>query len=58
LFEVREQLKLRSEYITDFRTISYEQKVVLFHVWRVNVKTTLGFINISLDDFLIDETAP
>jgi hypothetical protein len=32
--------------------------VVLLHLWRVNVKTTRGFINISLDDFLIDKTAP
>jgi hypothetical protein len=28
-------------------------KVVLLHLWRVNVKTTRGFINITLDDFHI-----
>jgi hypothetical protein len=30
----------------------YELKVVLLHLWRVNVKTTGGFSNISLADFL------
>jgi hypothetical protein len=28
-----------------------ELKVVLLHLWRVNVKTIPGFINITLDDF-------
>jgi hypothetical protein len=36
----------------------YELKVVvLLHLWRVNVKTTGGFINIPLADFFIDKTA-
>ncbi len=38
--------------------VNKELKVVLIHLWRVNVKTTRGFINIPLDDFLIDKTAP
>jgi hypothetical protein len=36
----------------------YELKVVLLHLWRVNVKTIGGFINIPLADFFIDKTAP
>jgi hypothetical protein len=37
----------------------YELKVVLLHLWRGNVKTIGGFINIPLADFFIDkETAP
>jgi hypothetical protein len=36
--------------------VSKELKVVLLHLWRVNVKTTRGFINIPLDDFHIDKT--
>ncbi len=31
---------------------------IVFHLWRVNVKTTGGFICISLGDFHIDKTAP
>jgi hypothetical protein len=27
-------------------------------LWRVNVKTTPGFINISLDNLFVDRTAP
>jgi hypothetical protein len=30
----------------------YEQKVVLLHLWCVNVKTIPGFIHIPLADFL------
>ncbi len=37
---------------------SKELKVVLIHLWRVNVKTARGFIYISLADFHIDKTAP
>jgi hypothetical protein len=36
----------------------YEQKRVLLHLWRVDVKTIGGFINISLADFFIDKTSP
>jgi hypothetical protein len=34
----------------------YELKVVLVHLWRVNVKTIRGFINILFDDFFVDKT--
>ncbi len=37
---------------------SQEQKVVLLHLWRVNVKTARGFIYISLGDFHKNKTAP
>jgi hypothetical protein len=30
----------------------YELEVVLFHLWRVNVKTIRGFNNIPLADLL------
>jgi hypothetical protein len=30
---------------------SHELKVVLIHLWRVNVKTIRGFISIHLADF-------
>ncbi len=33
-------------------------KVVLFHLWRVKVKTAGGFICISFGDFHIDKIAP
>ncbi len=33
-------------------------KVVLLHLWRINVKTTRGFLNIPLEDFHVDKTAP
>ncbi len=47
--------------IFDVHTITVKQvklKVVLLHLWSVNVKTTRGFINISLDDFFIDKNVP
>jgi hypothetical protein len=37
---------------------SHQQKLVLLHLWRVNVKTIGGFINITFADFFIDKTAP
>ncbi len=40
------------------KTSRYEPKVALLHLWRVNVKTTPGFIHIPLADFLTDKTAP
>jgi hypothetical protein len=50
----------RCEYVFDAHTskASKELKVVLLHFWRVNVKTTRGFVYISLEDFHIDKTAP
>jgi hypothetical protein len=44
----------------------YDLKMVLLHLWRVNVKTTGGFIyislenkkTISLEDFNMDKIAP
>ncbi len=36
----------------------YELKVVLLYLWRVNVETICGFINILLVDLFIDKTAP
>ncbi len=33
-------------------------KVVLLHLWRVNVKTTGGFLSISFGDFHTDKIAP
>ncbi len=33
-------------------------KVVLLHLWRINVKMTGGFINIPVEDFHMDKTAP
>jgi hypothetical protein len=37
---------------------SKELKVVLLHIWRLNVKTTRGFIYIPLEDFNMFKTAP
>jgi hypothetical protein len=34
----------------DTSKAGYELKVVLLHLWRVNVKTFRGFINIPLAD--------
>jgi hypothetical protein len=35
-----------------------ELKVVLLHLWHVNIKTTRGFIYIPLKDFHKVKTAP
>ncbi len=50
----------RVKIIFDVHTskASKELKVILLHLWCVNVKTTRGFIYISLGDFHIDKTAP
>jgi hypothetical protein len=37
---------------------SKELTVVLIHLWYVKIKTTGGFIYISLEDFHMDKTAP
>jgi hypothetical protein len=34
----------------------YELKVILLHLWCINVKAIGGFINIPLADFFIDKT--
>ncbi len=36
----------------------YELNMVLLLVWRVNVKTIGGFINIPFADFFLDKNAP
>ncbi len=48
----------RCEYIFDVHTSKASKilKVVLLHLWRINVKTTRGFINIPLEDFHMDKT--
>ncbi len=50
----------RVKIIFDVHTLkaSKELKVVLLHLWRVNVKTARGFVYISLGDFHMDKTAP
>jgi hypothetical protein len=51
----------RREYVFDVHTskASKRLKVVLLHLWRINVKTTGGFINISDEDFhMVKKTAP
>jgi hypothetical protein len=35
----------------------YQLKVVLLHLWRVNVKTIGGFTNIPFADLFIDKAA-
>jgi hypothetical protein len=47
----------RCECLFDAHTskASKELKVVLLHLWRPNVKTTGGFIYISLGDFQKDK---
>jgi hypothetical protein len=46
----------RCEYVIDVHTskastYSKRLKLVLLHLWRINVKTTGGFINIPVEDF-------
>jgi hypothetical protein len=53
----------RCEFVFDVHTskASKRLKVVLpppLHLWRINVKTPRGFINISLTEFYMDKTAP
>jgi hypothetical protein len=50
------------KYVFDAHTSKANKrlKVVLLHLWRVNAKTTDGFICISFGDFhlRVDKTAP
>ncbi len=50
----------RCDYVFDGHTSkdSKRLKVVLLHLWRINVKTTGGFINIPVEDFHMVKTAP
>jgi len=51
----------KCEYVFDLHTskVSKELKVVLLlHLWRINAKTTQGFINIPLEGFYKDKNAP
>jgi hypothetical protein len=43
----------RCECVSDVHTskASERLKVALLHLWRINVKTTGGFINIPVEDF-------
>jgi hypothetical protein len=43
----------RFECVFDVHTSKANKrpKVVLLHLWRINVKTTGGFINIPVEDF-------
>ncbi len=49
-------------YVFEVHTSKARKKleVVLLqlHLWRINVKMTRGFIDISLEDFHMDKTAP
>ncbi len=56
LVEVRKSRSWEVWNIFDVHTslINKELKVIILHLWRVNVKTTRGFINIPLEDFHID----
>ncbi len=51
--------RLKCEIIFDNRImkVNHILKVVLLDLWHVKVKTTRGFSNNSLDDFLIGKTA-
>ncbi len=42
----------------DVHTSKARIKVVLLHLWHINVKTTRGFFNIPLEDFHVDKTVP
>jgi hypothetical protein len=50
----------RCEYVFDIHTSKAGKrlKVVLFHLWRISVETTGGFINIPVEDFHMVKTAP
>ncbi len=56
--EKRKELP-RCEYVFDVHTSKTfkRPKVVLLHLWLVNVKTTGGFICISFGDFHLDKIA-
>jgi hypothetical protein len=59
--EVRKKLGAeKCEYVFDLHMskVSKELKMLLLHLLHVNVKTTGGFINIPVEDFHIDKTAP
>ncbi len=46
------------KYVSDAHTskASKRQKVVLLYLWRIDVKTTGGFINIPVEDFHLVKT--
>ncbi len=50
----------RCEYVFDVHTSNTSKrfKVVLLHLWRINVKTTGSFIIIPVEDFYMVKTAP
>jgi hypothetical protein len=50
----------RCDYVFDVHTSKASKilKVVLLHLWRVNVKTIGGFICIPFGDFHTDKIAP
>jgi hypothetical protein len=48
----------KCEFVFDVHTSKVNQRLKVLHLWRFNVKTTRGFINIPLEDFHIDKTAP
>jgi hypothetical protein len=50
----------RYEYVLDVytSTASKRLKAVLLHLWRINVKTTGGYIYIPVEDFHMVKTAP
>jgi hypothetical protein len=49
----------RCEYVYDVHMskASKRPKVVPLHLWRINIKTTGGFINIPVEDFHMVKTA-
>jgi hypothetical protein len=50
----------RCEYVSDVHKSKASQrtKVVLLHLWRINVKTTGGFMNIPVEDLHMVKAAP
>jgi hypothetical protein len=47
------------KYVFDAHTTKASKRLkgVLLHLWRINVKTTGGFICVSFGDFHIDKVA-
>ncbi len=53
----------RCEYVFDVHTSKTSERLkgvvlVLLYLWRINVQTIGGFINISVEDFHMVKTAP
>jgi hypothetical protein len=57
-FQAKNNMSIYEYSIFFPHTSKARYELTLLHLWRVNVKTSPGFVYISLADFFINKTAP